>query len=476
MADPIKPDLCIIGAGALGVELARRARRQGASVVLVDRGRPEAGDGAADTVALAALSDIARRARDWRTGGAVGLSGDAPKINHRAVSEQVARVAAALAPERSPERLEALGITRLLGAPAFADKQTLTVGTAVVRAGNFVLATGAPATIPPVPGLAAVPFFTLDTILLNTRKLTHLVVIGGNAPALELAQIYLRLGSQVTIASPTPILPEADSETRAILLRALREEGASIHENVEIAILPRSQGIGVQLRHGGGEISPLDASHLLVSVGRNPDLARLELDKAGVAVQPAAPDRLQLNAVGRTTNRRVFAVGAASGQFHPHAARRQGQVLLDRLLGRRAGRSSSVTPWLVMTEPELAQIGDLDPLPGRTRANQQILRANWSENPRARAVGAAHGAAKLVVNAADGTLAGAALVGTGAAEMMAILALAMERRLPVTVLAELVLPHPSFAEVLRAAAEQFEVGKSAVPPARRRIRLPRLFG
>ena len=108
-------------------------------------------------------------------------------------------------------------------------------------------------------------------------------------------------------------------------------------------------------------------------------------------------------------------------------------------------------------------------------AGQQILRANWSENPKARALGAAHGAAKLVVNA-DGTLAGAALVGVGAGEMLAVIALAMDRRLHVSELGQLLLPHPSLAEVLRAAADQFE-GKPARPSALRLgLRLPRLLG
>ena len=475
MADLSKPDLCIIGAGSLGVQLAQRARRLGASVVLVDRGRPEAGDGAAGQVALAALTAIAARVRSWRTGGAVGLAGEPPKINYRTVSEQVSLVAAGLAPQRTPERLEAFGITRLLGAPIFADRQTLAVGDTRVQANNFVLATGATPRIPPIPGLDAVPFFTLDTILANTRKLTHLVVIGGDAAALELAQAHCRLGSQVTLASPAPILPEIDGESRVILLRALAEEGVAIHEQVEPTILPRSQGIGVQLRHPDGQITPLDASHLLVSVGRSPDLAGLELEKAEVAFHKGMADQLLLNKLGRTTNRRISAVGGAAGQFHPHAARIEGEQLLESLLPGKGERRSSPTPRLVMTKPEIAQIGILDPQLGRPKSPRQVLRANWSENPRARALGAAHGAAKLVVNA-DGTLAGAALVGIGAGEMMALIALAVEQRLHVRRLAQLVLPHPSLAEVLRAAAEQFEGQSAPAPGGRLRLRLPRLFG
>ncbi|WP_172122361.1 MULTISPECIES: NAD(P)/FAD-dependent oxidoreductase [unclassified Devosia] len=473
MAELSKPDLCIIGAGSLGVELACRARRYGASVVLVDRGHPEAGDGVAQTAALAALAGIAARAHSWRTGPAVGLAGDPPKINHRTVSEQVSRVVAELAPERSTERLQALGIVIRTGAPAFADKQTLVVGQTTIRADHFILATGATPKIPAIPGLEDVPFFTPDTIVANTRKLTHLVVIGGDAAALELAQVHARLGSQVTLTSPGAILSEADAESRAILLRALAEEGIAFHENVEITVLPRKLGIGVQFQHSGGETTLLDASHLLVTTGRIPDLEGLDLAKAGIARPDQQPEQIKVSAVGRTTNNRVSAVGGATNENHPHAARRAGEALLGRLLLGKKTSNSKLAPTLVMTSPELAQIGLTEPHDGAS--GQQILRANWSENPKARALGAAHGAAKLVVNN-NGTLAGAALVGIGAAEMLAIIVLAMERRLHVAELAQLVLPHPSFAEVLRSAAEQFEGKTASAPATRRRLKLPRLLG
>ena len=475
MANLSKSDLCIIGAGSLGVDLACRARRLGASVVLVDRGRPEPGDGATQAGALAALAGIAARAQSWRTGPAVGLAGDAPKINHRAVSEAVSRIAADQAPEHSRERLQALGITLVTGAPAFGDRQTLLVGETSLRADHFILATGATPTVPAIRGLDEVPFFTPDTIVANTRKLTHLVVIGGDAAALELAQIHVRLGSQVTLVAPGAILPEGDAESRALVLRALAEEGIAFHHGVQTTILPRKLGIGVQLQHAGGEATPLDASHLLVTTGRSPDLDGLELGKAGIAMDANHPGQLRLNGAGRTTNARVSAVGGAAGENHPHAARRAGERLLLQLLqGKKAG-AATAAPLLVMTQPELAQIGITDPKARSLGAGQQILRANWSENPKARALGAAHGAAKLVVNA-DGTLAGAALVGVGAGEMLAVIALAMDRRLHVSELGQLVLPHPSLAEVLRAAADQFE-GKPARPSALRLgLRLPRLLG
>ncbi|HUH76461.1 MAG TPA: FAD-dependent oxidoreductase, partial [Devosia sp.] len=225
MAEILKPDLCIIGASALGIALARQARSRGLEVVLVDRGISEDGDRPLGALHRAAFAASAARIHAIRQAARLGIEVATPKPNYRTISEQAAARAAAMAPMESAVRLTALGISVKTGAARFVDKRTLGIGDERIRASHFVLATGASPVVPDLPGLDQVAFFTPDSILKNIRKLSHLVVIGGDATALELAQAFVRLGTAVTLVPHGPLLAAFDPEPVAILLRHLREEG-----------------------------------------------------------------------------------------------------------------------------------------------------------------------------------------------------------------------------------------------------------
>lgn len=474
MADTIKPDICVVGAGATAIALALAAAGRGASVVLIDRGAAEAGDPAQGRLAGAALHASAARAQAIRTAGRVGLDNAEPKPSFRAISEHAAAVAAAAAPAEAEERLVALGISYLTGAPAFTDRRTIKVGETLVRARHVVLATGAAPVIPALPGLDQVPFFTPDTIGANIRKLSHLVVIGGDAAALELAQAYRRLGSEVTLVPQGPLLTGFDPELVAILLGALREEGVAVLEGADVtAVVPRSQGTGIELRRADGSADLLDVSHILVAMGRQPDIGDW-LDKARLKPDRLRPDRLQLGPGLQTSNRHISAIGGAAGEEQPAVVARQAEIVLDRvLLGSRARLDPLRVPRLVMTEPALAQIGLMEtgaPL----RPGQVVLRASLAETHAVRAAGVPVGSAKLVVGR-NGAILGGGMVGLGAGEVVAILALALSRGFHIGDLEGLLLPEPSPAAVLTQLAAQH---RAQTPPSAwtsRRMALRRLL-
>lgn len=475
MADIIKPDLCVIGGGELGIGLAIRARQRGLATLLVERKTGEAGDPGQGALHRAAFLASAERAQALRTAGALGLDNAEPKPNFRAMAEHAAALADAAAPRDSAERLAALGVTILGGAAAFSDRQTLRVGDATIRAGQFVLATGASPLVPPLPGLDQVPYFTPDTILDNIRKLSHLVVIGGDATALELAQAYRRLGSDVTVVPQGQLLDGFDPEPVAILLRALRQEGVDIREGAEVtAILPRSQGTGIAIRTADGGDDALDVSHILVALGRMPDLDPALLDKAKLKRDRVKPDHLLVGPNGQTSNGRISAIGGAAGEYRPHRSIRQADMLLDRLTANPGARIDPLrVPLLVATGPALGQIGLGEtgtPLP----QGQIVLRAGFAENDAARAQGAATGAIKLILGR-NGAILGGSVVGAGAGEIIALLAMAMDRGMTADGLAALALPEPSLAAMLVDLGRQFQAQRPPTAWARRRAALRRLL-
>lgn len=397
MAAFSKPDLCILGGGALGTSLALKARQRGRDVMLIRLPTDAQNDPTGADLRRAAFMASAARAHALRDAARLGLQKIDPKPNFRAISEHAETLAETLVPRDSDDRLAALGIAVLAGETTFIDRQTLRVGEVQIRARQFVLAAGGAPLIPAIVGLDQVPYFTPRSIADNLRKLTHLVVIGGTPVALELAQAYARLGSQVTLVPQGGLLPGFDSELVALLMRDLREEGVTILEGTEVtAIQPRKQGTGIAL----GDGSSLDASHILVAMGDRPDLGLLD-----TRLKP-----------------RVTVVETV-GQFFDHKP----------------------APLFVQTSPPLAQFGD-------TTTGAQIWRTNLSENEAVRSLGYAAGLVKLTTNK-QGTIIGAALYGQGAGELVAMLHQAGGRHLGDY--AGLVLPQPSLASALTDLAEQF---------------------
>ncbi|MET3927530.1 FAD-dependent oxidoreductase [Devosia sp. 2618] len=453
MADILKPDLCVIGAGAVGISLAVKARQRGLSVVLLPRASDD-NDHPAARLRRAAFMASAERAQAIRSAGQVGLDNAEPKPNFRNISDHSLAIAEAIAPRDDHERLKALGITILIGEAAFIDRQTLRIGETTIRARQFALATGSEPVAPLLPGLDQIAFFTPDTIADNLRKLSHLVVIGGDPAALELAQAYRRMGSMVTVVPQDGLLTGFDPELVAILLQHLRNEGVAILENsVVTAINPRKQGIGVAILRDGAE-DALDASHILVAMGRQPLLDAGLLDKAKLRFETSRPQFLKLDTDGQTSSNRITALGGAAGADQPHIADRQASLLIERLAGLGNGRlEPAQSVRLVQTQPALAQTGLLEE--ETLRSGQTILRSNLAEHETDRAAGAAGGTVKLLAGH-KGTIIGAGAVGLGASELIALLSIAATSGTTLGSLNRLALPQPSIAATLVDLAEQFQ--------------------
>ncbi|WP_297113328.1 FAD-dependent oxidoreductase [uncultured Devosia sp.] len=448
MAELIRPELCIVGAGALGIALAQYARRLGAQVTLVDRGHPEPGDGPQRAMRVAALMASAARAASIRNAGRFGLNGAEPKVTMKLVQERAVRLAAERAVLDSGERLTALGITVLPGPAQFVDAATLAVGDVQVRPQAFILAVGGEPIIPAVPGLDAVDYFTADSILENARKLTHLLVIGSDAEGLALAQAFARLGSEVTLVPQGDVLAGFDIEASSILIEALQEDGVRLLDGgVVDAIQARSQGIGATVALPQGDRQSLDVSHVLICAGAQVNAGALALDAGRVRPVRGQAGRFALGSLGQSSNRRVRFVGAGAGIEQWQHALSHGRAVVESVVLGAPGHRPSAQPRLVQTAPALAQIGRWPADVKRLAKGHAIVRAGAAENDKARALGIEQGLTKLLVNP-KGQVIAASLAGPDAGELAGVLALAMDRGIPLQALADLSLPHPSLLATL----------------------------
>lgn len=466
MSRPLTPDLCVIGAGAGGLAVAAGAVQMGASVVLVERGRMGGDCLNFGCVPSKSLLWTARIADLWRHGGALGIAYQPPRIDFPAVADGVARVVAELAPNDSEERFAALGVHVVRAEARFADPRTLRAGEAEIRPRRFVVATGSHPVIPPIPGLAGLPYLTNETIFENRAPPRHLIVLGGGPVGIELAQAHRRLGAAVTVLDLGPILPREDPELAALLAERLAAEGIALRPRVTIESAAGAGG-GIALRLAGGD--EIIGSHLLVAAGRRPTIAALDLPAAGIA---ASAQGITVDRRLRTTNRRAFAVGDVAGgpQFTHVALQHAGVVIKNALFRLPARVDYRALPRVVYTDPELAEVGLDENAARAAHGSVRVLRWPFADNDRAHAERDAGGLVK-VVTTGRGRILGAAILGAGAGDLILPWALAIARRLPVRALADLVVPYPTRGEAGKRAAASFYAPALFSARTRRLVRL-----
>lgn len=447
----IVTDICVIGAGSGGLSVAAGAVQMGARVVLVEGDRM-GGDclnaGCVPSKALIASAGVAEALRGaWGYGVHTG----AVEVDFPAVMARVQAVIGTIAPVDSQERFEGLGCRVLRGWARFTGPRDLVVGAVTVRARRFVIATGSRAVVPDIPGLETVPYLTNETLFAQTARPAHLLVLGGGPIGIEMAQAHRRLGSEVTVIEAGRCLGREDPAAAAVVLERLRAEGVVFAIGVG-AVRVRDAGAGVEVVLADGRM--VTGSHLLVAAGRKAALDRLDLAAGGIAFGAAGVT------VGpglrSVSNRRVYAVGdaAGQGQFTHLAGYHAGIVVRQAVLGLPAKLRADHIPRVTFTEPELAQVGPTEDEARKVHGEGlSVLQADFAHNDRAVAAGQAEGFAKLLV--VKGRVIGATVVGAGAGEVLAAMALAVSARIKVSALAAMVLPYPTMAEAVKRAAGSY---------------------
>jgi pyruvate/2-oxoglutarate dehydrogenase complex dihydrolipoamide dehydrogenase (E3) component len=462
MVESIKPDLCIIGAGAGGLAVAAGAAQLGAEVVLVERdkiGGQGMYFGSMPSKALLAAAKCAQTMRDAKK---FGIEAVEPKIDHQAVLAHVQEVIAAVAANETVERYAGLGIRTILAEGKFQDRRTLIAGDVEIRARRFVIATGSSPAIPQIPGLDSTPFLTTDTIFGIEDTPRHLIIIGGGPIGLEMAQAHRRLGSEVTIIEALTPLSLDDEELRRPVIKSLTDEGVRILDHARLERVETTESEIRVVFIKDNQAYSLDGTHLLLAAGRRPNVDNLNLEAAHIKYDR---NGIMVNSGLKTSNRRVYAIGDAAGGPHfAHIAKYHASVVVKNALFRLPGKvNHSNIPWVTFTDPELAHVGLTEEGARKKHgAKINVMRWPYLENDRARAERATDGYLKVITNRAGGIL-GASMVGANAGEIIQMWSLAMQKEISIKMMATYTAPYPTFAEINQRAAIAFYLPKLANP-------------
>ncbi|RFB78786.1 FAD-dependent oxidoreductase [Methylovirgula sp. 4M-Z18] len=457
MADPLTPDLCIIGAGAAGTTLAMGAAAAGQSVVLIEKATPGGAHLHGSRIAAQAFRAAAMAAQSQRASASLGLKSREPPIDFAAIRANAARAADNVARNVAEQRLRALGITLINATARFTRKNQVVAGNVTVAARRFVIATGSKPEARPIPGLELIHALNADTIFDLPALPPRLVIIGATARGVELAQIFRRLGSDVTVLDSGAALADVDEELREPILAALRREGVRLTENApQMQIEPR-QGTSftVALGEDGTVKTYVNGSHLCVT-GHQAQMDSLCLDDGRVAwTRSGVVVNRHLRSV---SNSHVYAIGsvaAIDGQAaepSTHLAEHQADLLLLSLLLRRPARAKAHhIPRVIATEPELCTVGWREHEIKTRHRHCQVWRWPFGQNEAA-SIGR-HSAGHIrVITALDGKILSASVVGPEARELIAPWVLAMNQGIIIDDLARLTTPAPSLFDVSRQVA------------------------
>jgi pyruvate/2-oxoglutarate dehydrogenase complex dihydrolipoamide dehydrogenase (E3) component len=460
-------DICVIGAGSGGLSVAAGAAQLGLNVVLVEAHKM-GGDclntGCVPSKALIAAASAVSAARNASRFGLQIAGG----VDYAAVRNHVRAKIAAIAPNDSVERFAGLGVNVVAARARFVGRKLVEAGSARIAARKFVIATGSRAAVPPIPGLADVPYLTNETVFELDRRPDHLVVIGAGPIGCELAQAHARLGTKVTLVEAGTMLPKDDPEAVAVVRGSFAADGIALREYAKVKRIERhAVGTVVVLDDGKGGENALACSHLLVATGRKANVEDLGLEAAGIASDGRA---IRVDARLRTSNRDVLALGdVAGGLQFTHVAGWQAGIAIRNLCFRMPARADSrAVPWVTYTAPELAQVGLSEAAAKEAGRNVETARWPFLENDRAIATGETAGFVKLV--AERGRVVGATIVGAHAGDLVAPWVVAVSQRLKVATMASAVMPYPTLSEAGKRAAGAFFSPRLFSPRTRKLVR------
>ncbi len=457
--------IAVIGSGGAAMAAAIKVADRGAQITLIERGvigGTCVNVGCVPSKIMIRAAHIAQLRR--HSPFDAGIPPSSPAIlRDRLLAQQQARV-----DELRRAKYESIfegqpAIATLRGTARFQDARTLAVtlhdgSTRQVGFDRCLIATGASPSLPPIAGLKDTPYWTSTEALEADTISPRLAVIGSSVVALELAQAYSRLGSQVTLLARNTLLSRGDPAIGKALTGALREEGLTVLTHIQVGAVAYADGC-FALTTNQGEIR---AERLLVATGRAPNTAALDLHAAGVQCDAhgaiVVDDHLRTNvphiyAAGDCTNQPQFVYVAAAGGTRAAVNMTGGQAMLDL----------SAMPAVVFTDPQVATVGLTEAQAQRQNIQTESRTLSLENVPRALANFDTRGFIKLVAEARTGRLLGVQAVAAEAGELIQTAALAIRNRMTVQQLADQLFPYLTMVEGLKLAAQTFTKDVTQLP-------------
>lgn len=461
MSDVRAVRVAVIGGGPAGYSAAFAASDLGLETVLVSD-EPSLGGTCLNRGCIPSktLLHVAKLIREAKRASAWGVVFSEPEVDLGRLRAHVAGVVA-----KMREGLALLarerGVEVLVGRARFSNARELAVDSPagerrLLRFEQAIIATGSrPIPLPGVPAGSKRVWDSTAALALEEVP-RRLLVIGGGYIGLELASVYSALGSEVTVVEMQEgLLPGFDRDLVRVLAARLKRELHRVLLGTRVSGL-EERGDSVRVRFEGKEGSGGEESfdRVLVAVGRRPNTDGLGLENT--RVQLDAGGFIAVDAERRTAEPSIFAVGDVAGPpMLAHKAAHEAKLVAELIAGRRVSFDVRAIPAVVYTDPEIAACGLSEEQAKREGRPVRTVRFPWAALGRAAAHGAGEGFTKLIIDSESEQVLGVGIVGSGAAELIAEAALAIEMGATAEDLMRTMHPHPTLSESFMEAAGAF---------------------
>ena len=454
--------VAIIGSGSAAFACAIKAAEGGAKVTLIE-GADVIGGCCVNVgcVPSKILIRVAQLAEQQRHNPFAGLENHSPQLSRSLLlAQQTARVEELRAAKYQNILDANPALSLIKGWARFKDANTLIVsqndGTQQqVQADKVLIATGSTPTIPPIEGLSGTPYWTSNEALFAEEMPQHLVVIGSSVVALEIAQAYRRLGSEVTVLARHTLLYREEPLLGEQLTGCFEKEGIRVLNHTQASSVSYDgQQFTLEILSSEAGAGTLHCDKLLISTGRHANTGKLNLDALGVKTEQngviIVNERMETSIPG------VYAAGDCANmpQF-VYVAAAAGSRAAINMTGGETKLDLSAMPAVIFTDPQVATVG-LTEDQAKAQDIETDSRVLSMENvPRALANFDTDGFIKLVVEKVSGRLIGAQILAHEGGELIQSAALAIRNRMTVTELSEQLFPYLTMVEGLKLCAQTF---------------------
>jgi len=450
-------DFVAIGGGSAGFNAARVAVSLGLKTAVIDGARDLGGlcilRGCMPSKTLLYMAEVLHLAQKAK---AFGLRVPAARADMKAIHERKKKIIAEFA-EFRVRALESGKFDLLRAHARFVNTNTLELSTGErVRARHILIGTGSKVAVPPVPGLADVPFWTSDDVLDLDFVPPSVIVLGGGIVACELAQFLNRVGSKVTLVQRSPnILRDHSPAASTVVQQAFVDEGIELFAGTQLQRVWNAKGkFTVEFIHDGKLITRT-AAHLFNALGREPHTAALNLAAAGVSTR--ANGQIITNHWQQTTAPNIYAAGDCSGPVEiVHIAIQQGELAARHAAGLKKLKPVDYTLLLnvVFTDPQLATIGLLEH--ELTARDVAFIVASYPFNDHGKSIlmDANYGYVKVIAEPKRGRILGAEIVGKDAGELIHAFSGPLAMKATVFDLLRAPWYHPTLAEIVTYPLEE----------------------
>jgi pyruvate/2-oxoglutarate dehydrogenase complex dihydrolipoamide dehydrogenase (E3) component len=468
-------DLVVIGAGTAGLVVAAGAAGLGLGlkIALIEK-HLMGGDclnvGCVPSKCMIRSSRAVAAIREARSLGVI--PSEQIEIDFAAVMERMRKIRASISLNDSAHRFQQLGVDVFLGEATFIDRQQIQVSDRILRFKKAVIATGARATHPAIPGLAEAGFLTNETVFSLTERPNRLAVIGAGAIGCELSQTFHRLGSEVVLLHRGDrILKREDPDAAEIVQQTFIQEGIQLILNCTVERVEKTtNGKVIHFKHKDRS-ETVTVDEILVGAGRSPNVEGLNLE--AIDVDYDRHKGIKVNDYLQTTNPKIYAAGDICMNWKfTHAADAAARIVIKNTLFSplglgRSKLSSLVMPWATYTDPEVAHVGMYEHEAEAKGIPTHSIKISLDRVDRAIADGETTGFVKILHKRGSDQILGATIVARHAGEMISEITFAIVGKRGLNTLSSVIHPYPTQAEAIKKAADAYR--RTLLTPNSQRI-------